>query len=62
MQCYGYEVLCRTLMNVAKQGGVVLTIAEAADVLEAHGINDIDQLPELLSLALEMGQDLQRAA
>ncbi len=64
MQCYGYEALCRSLIAFVKQQypGIDFDIADAADVIDAHGIDSVEQIPELDAIARDIGLRMQRAA
>ena len=64
MQCYGYEALCRTLVVYVKERepGLVFEIADAADAIDAHGIESVAQLRELESIAREIAPGARQAA
>ena len=64
MQCYGYEVLCRTLVALVKQQypSVEFDTRDAADLIDDHGIDSISQKSELIAIARDVGMHVQRAA
>ena len=64
MQCYKYEVLCRTLVACVKERypSQDFKIPDAADAIDAYGIDDVTQLADIVSIARNIGFGIRLAA
>ena len=64
MQCYNYEVLCRTLVMLVRERypNVDFDTYDAADAIDAYGIDCVTQIADMVSIARNIGFGIPMAA
>ena len=64
MQCYAYEALCRTLMLCVRERypSLAFDLEDAAESIDAYGIDNVTQLADLVSIARNVGSGIRLAA